>query len=125
MIPGPGAPSVGWQTCDYGLNAPWAALNPSATKVLAIPAESDGFGPGVFWTFSATRGPTAGLRRLKSPVYTTDAQWLDDSSVIVRSRTDDRLDDDTGTILRRCDLAGACTVVARRDKGELVVGEQY
>ena len=93
--------------------------------MLGIPADSDGFGPGEFVTFSASRGPVAGVTTIKAPVLTVDAQWLDDQHVVLRSRTDDEVDADTGTVLHRCDLTGSCQVVVRRAKGELVVGEQY
>ena len=46
MTSAPGAPQAVWQTCDWRLNAPHGEFSPQGTRVLAIPADSDGFGPG-------------------------------------------------------------------------------
>ena len=114
---------VYWQTCDwspYGTNA--SPISPDATLVWAVPAGSDGFGPTKIATFSATEGPTVGLRTFEPPLGTYDLTWLDDSHLLVTGATDMDLDEGTGTWLKKCDLAGTCTDVASVTKGKLVAG---
>ncbi|HET9499856.1 MAG TPA: hypothetical protein VFO98_06320 [Marmoricola sp.] len=117
--------NTSWNTCDWRLNMPGADyFSPDGKRVLAIPSESDGFGPGRLATFSASKGPGVGLQQFDAPPATMDATWLDGQHVVVKGATDFDLDAETGTWLKVCDLGGSCTDLARRAHGDLVVGEQ-
>lgn len=112
-----------WQTCDwspYGTNA--SPISPDGTKVWAVPSGTDGFGPTQVATFSAAEGPTVGLRTFEPPQGTYDLTWLDDSHLLVTGATNLNLDEKTGTWLKKCDPAGACTEVASVTRGKLVAG---
>ncbi len=121
----PGAPNVEWRTCDWRLNGSQTGVfSPKGSRILAVPSEGDGIGPALFATFSAARGPSADLKSFPAPQWTLGAVWLDENTLLVTSKTDPDLDENTGTIISQCGLDGACKVVARRDKGDLVAGEQ-
>lgn len=114
-----------WQTCDwspYGTNT--SPISPDDKLVWAVPAGIDGFGPTQVATFSAAEGPTVGLRTFEPPRGTYDLTWLDDAHLLVTGATDMDLDENTGTWLKKCDLAGACTDVASVPQGTLVAGVQ-
>ncbi|GAB3991914.1 hypothetical protein [Nocardioides marmoraquaticus] len=114
------------QTCDWRPDRQAAVFSPDASLVLAIPERTDGFGPAAFGTFSSTAGPREDLAVLDAPEWTTGAQWLDDDTLLVLSRTDGELDAGTGSVLRACDRSGAdCEVVAATERGAIVVGDPY
>ncbi|HET7682322.1 MAG TPA: hypothetical protein VFK34_01485 [Marmoricola sp.] len=121
---GPGE-TLSWSTCDWRLNAPGTpAFSPGSGRILAVPSESDGFGPGRLATFSARQGPDTDLRAFNTPPMTMAAVWLDDQHLVLKGATDFDLDEDTGSWLKVCDLDGKCTDTARRAHGDLVLGEQ-
>lgn len=121
----PGRPDPAfWDSCDWRLNSRYSqAFSPDGTRILAVPSESDGFGPSLFATFSATDGPTEELQKFAAPKMTIDASWLDDDTLVLFGSTS--FDLESGGWIRTCDLAGKCTEVATREDGPLVVGEQY
>jgi hypothetical protein len=126
MTPPRGSGGDEWQTCDWRLNGPIAAgaFSPDGERLMAIPAQSDGFGPGVFMVMSATEGPrSGGVSEIDAPDWTLDAQWLDDDHLLVHSRVSDA--ENAGGVLTKCDLEGSCEEVARARRGDLVPGEQY
>ncbi len=110
-----------WYTCDWRSNVPGLQYSPSSEKVIAIGAQSDGFGPGAFGIFSATEGPSSGVTQIPAPGPTLGAEWLDDEHLVVYGASDYDIDDQTRMVLRTCDLAGKCTEVARGAKGEKLV----
>lgn len=121
----PGAPPTEWHTCDWRTNRGGSQVfSPDSSRVLAVPAQTDGFGPGQLGTFSATQGPTAALKTFLTPDLTLDAIWFDERHLLLIGATDAELNPDTGRWIRKCDLAGNCTEVARRAHGDLVMGEQ-
>ncbi len=114
-----------WQTCDWRLPGDEAGLfSPDGSQVLAIPADSDGFGPGQFAALSAAAGPSTGVKSFLTPEATLGATWLDEDHLLLMGKTDLDLDEDTGTWIQRCDLEGNCTEVAKQKRGDLVLGEQ-
>lgn len=114
-----------WDTCDWRLNGGRSGdFSPNGTRILAVPSETDGFGPGLFATFSASAGPSEGLQKFQAPDWTMDATWLDEEHLLVMGATDGNLDDKSGSWLQRCDLRGECEEVARSEHGLLVPGEQ-
>lgn len=122
----PGASaSLTWDTCDWRLNGGHSdSFSPDGKRILTVPSETDGFGPGQFVTFSATAGPSEDLRKFRAPAWTMDANWLDDDTLLLTGATDGDLDAQTGTWIRSCTLEGRCAEVATRAHGPLVVGEQ-
>ena len=121
----PGAPPTEWHTCDWRTNRGGSQVfSPDGSRALAVPAQTDGFGPGQLGTFSATRGPIADLKTFLTPDLTLDATWFDETHLLLIGATDGELNRDTGRWISKCDLAGKCTEVARRSHGDLVIGEQ-
>ncbi len=121
----PGSPATEWTTCDWRANGGATQLfSPAGTRVLAVPAQTDGFGPGQFATFSAEKGPSGGVRTFLTPDLTMDAAWLDEDHLLLIGATDADLTPETGRWIRLCDLTGECTEVTTRAPGKLVLGEQ-
>ncbi|MEO5651669.1 MAG: hypothetical protein ABIN79_15755 [Marmoricola sp.] len=110
-----------WYTCDWRSNVDGVQYSPDSAKVMAIPAQSDGFGPGVFGVFSATDGPKAGVSEIKAPGPTLGAEWLDEGHLVVYGASDYNLDDKTAMVIRTCDLSGKCAEVAHGAEGEKLV----
>ena len=110
-----------WYTCDWRSNVDGVQYSPDSTKVIAIGAESDGFGPGAFGVFSATQGPKGGVTEIVTPGPTLGAEWLDDAHLVVYGASDYDLGDKTSMVIRTCDLSGKCTEVARGAEGEKLV----
>ena len=103
----------GFTTCDYA-PATFQPFSPSGRRFLAVSADSDGFGPTEFVVFSAMRGPSAGLARLRAPARTMEGTWLDDSRLVLIGADDERLDENTERWIKVCEIAtGTCTEVAR------------
>lgn len=126
VITTPGvSPADHWFTCDWRLNGGASeGFSPAGERILAVPAQTDGFGPGMFATFSATAGPSEGLRKFETPEWTLDAAWLDEETLALTGATDGELDDDTGSWIRLCTLDGDCTREEVRSPGRVVLGEQ-
>ena len=110
-----------WATCDWRSNEKGIQYSPGSTKVIAIPSESDGFGPGLFGIFSAEKGPRGGITEIDAPDATMGAEWLDDEHLLVYGATDLDLDENTGMWIREYTLDGESTEVVRIPQGRLVV----
>ena len=112
-----------WQTCDWSTPGGTTPISPDGSTVLAEPSGTDGFGPTLLATFSATDGPSVGLRRFAPPTGTYGATWLDDDHLLLTGATDVEVTNGSGgTWLRTCTLAGRCTQVASVPRGRLVPG---
>lgn len=111
-----------WRTCDWRSNDRSVQYSPDGKQMMAIPFESDGFGPSVFGIFSAVEGPSDGVTEIATPEATLGAEWLDTEQVLVYGATDTELDDRTGMWIQQCSLEGACKEVVRVEQGRLVVG---
>lgn len=110
-----------WRTCDWRSNTPALQYSPDGSRVLAIPADTDGFGPGVFGVFSALRGPSAGVTEIDVPDATLGAEWLGTDRLVVYGASDLDLDEQTRRVLSVCDLEGECTEAVRGEPGEDLV----
>lgn len=75
-----------WQNCDFRRLSRTSAYAPDGNRILAIPAESDGYGPGLFSVVDARTGEE--LQSIKAPQWTTNAAWGADSSLIALVRPD-------------------------------------
>jgi len=109
--------SYGWTSCDLAAdNLTGPEFSPNGKRVLAYPAQTDGFGPGSFSAVDVRTGrPVA---TFLPGDWTYGARWADDRHLWVSSAS---TGDATDTIIRRCDLAGECTTVVKV-AGRAVVG---
>lgn len=100
---------VGWNTCDWRLNGPENSFSPDGTRLLAVPNDTDGFGPRTFGVIDASDGPRKLVAEVTMPEWTMFAEFADNNSLYV-VRADDI--DQSGYAIDRCDFDGECTEVA-------------
>ncbi|MEO7350936.1 MAG: hypothetical protein ABIW17_03465 [Marmoricola sp.] len=111
---------VSWKTCDWRVDSSPTRFSPDGTRLIAIPADSDGFGPGEFGIIDASDGPRKLVATVKAPALTLGAEWADnDHLYLYGSNNEDTASG--GMWIKRCDLEGQCTPVATA-KGNLTVG---
>ncbi len=121
----PSAPATDWTTCDWrAAGGVSQVFSPDGSRILAVQSQDDGFGPAEFASFATDKGPSAGVKAFLTPDWTQGATWLDGDHLLLVGRTDGDLTPRTGSWIRTCDLSGDCRIVARRDHGRLVIGEQ-
>jgi hypothetical protein len=113
---------VSWDTCDWRGEPGPATFSPDGTRILVVPKDSDGFGPGTFSVIDASDGPGHLVGTVDAPTWTLGAQWADNDHLYVYGS----LDDDPsahrkGTFIERCDLQGNCKRVLTVP-GQAVVG---
>ena len=105
----PAAPQYRWRNCTLAadhLTGP--EFSPNGKRVLASPARADGFGPGSISAVEVTSGDPVATFLAGDGTY--GARWADDTHVWVSGPSNA---DATDTVIRRCNLAGECTVAAR------------
>ena len=101
---------VVWSTCDWRAYGPVTEFSPDGTRLLAVPKETDGFGPGEYGVIDASDGPGKLVAKVPMPDWTVEAQWADNDHLYVIRATDG--DAQGGYEIRRCDLSGDCSVAA-------------
>jgi hypothetical protein len=110
---------VSWNTCDWRTDSP-ARFSPDGTRLIAIPADTDGPGPGELGIIDASDGPRHLVGTVKAPPLTQGAEWADNDHLYVYGSN--RENPTTGGMwIKRCDLEGQCTQVAS-SRGRLTVG---
>ena len=108
-----------WRTCDWRTAQQRGAFSPDSSRVLAIPSESDGYGPGEVAVFE-----TESRRRMVGsfllPQFTVRIDWADtDHLYLTGTATADP--ESSRWWVKRCDLAGACEDVVT-STSRVVVG---
>lgn len=102
---------VAWKDCDWQLwKRSGTRFSPDGSRVLAIPAQTEGFGPTRYGVFESATGGTPAV--VDAPDLATAVEWADESHLYVHSTH--TLDGD-GTTIRRCDLDGACMKLVTTD----------
>ncbi|SDS99534.1 hypothetical protein SAMN04488570_3241 [Nocardioides scoriae] len=108
-----------WRTCDWRTAQQRGAFSPDSSRVLAIPSDSDGYGPGevaVFETESRRRMVASFLL----PQFTVRIDWADaDHLYLTGTATADP--ESSRWWVKRCDLAGECEDVVT-STSRVVVG---
>lgn len=116
--------SHSFTTCDWRANDPIInPFSPDGSKVLMVPAMTDGFGPGSFATFSAQTGPIRDLRTFRTPERTLSGSWSGNRHILLVGSTTGSLEPDDGSWIKRCTLTGSCTEIARLEHGTMVLGQ--
>lgn len=100
---------VRWKSCDWVLYGNQGPFSPDGTRLLAVPSQTDGFGPGAYGVVDASDGPGKLVAQVRMPEWTMLAQWADNDSLHVIRATDG---DMTSFAIDRCDFDGKCTEVA-------------
>lgn len=111
-----------WFTCDWRRQRYWRGpeFSPDGSRLLAIPADSDGFGPGQFGILDSGRGADS-LLRIDAPDWAIEATFADDASLYVLGASDGEMSESTTTVLYRC-TETRCTVIDRVDAPRAVLG---
>ncbi|KRF20922.1 hypothetical protein ASG90_00395 [Nocardioides sp. Soil797] len=105
-----------WTQCKFnGYSAQGPKFSPDGTRLLAVPARTDGFGPGAFAILDADTGKK--VQGFSAPEFTKDAVWADDDSVFVDGYKDA---DFNGGVIYRCNLSGKCEVEVESDDNMFV-----
>lgn len=116
--------SHSFTTCDWRANDPLVnPFSPDGKKVLMVPAQTDGFGPGVFGSFSARTGPIRDMHAFHTPEWTLSGSWSGSDHVLLVGSTTGSLEPDDGSWIKRCTLTGSCTEIARLTHGRMVLGQ--
>lgn len=105
-----------WDTCDwryYGLRPQYS---PNGEQLLAVPYETDGFGPGLFGVLDSETGRV--LAEIDTPDWTLTAEWGDNDEVFVLGQ---RNADDVSSVIYRCQVDGDCAT-ERESRQRLVLG---
>jgi hypothetical protein len=105
-----------WDTCDwryYGLRPQYS---PNGEKLLAVPWETDGFGPGLFGVLDSEDGRV--LAEIDAPDWTLTAEWGDNDEVFLLGQ---KTADDVSSVIYRCQVDGDCTT-ERESRQRLVLG---
>lgn len=115
---------VAWETCDYRAygSSGQAQFSPDGMRVLVVPKNTDGFGPGEYVVIDASDGPGKIVGRFLTPENTIGAKWADNDHLFVFGAL--QSDPDTsavGSFIDRCDFKGKCERLLT-DPGELRVG---
>lgn len=100
---------VSWNTCDWRLNSFENSFSPDGTRLLAVPSETDGFGPRTFGVIDASDSPRAMVALVDVPEWTMGAEWADNDHLYVVRASDG---DMSSYLIDRCDFNGTCTRVA-------------
>lgn len=111
-----------WFTCDWRRQRYWRGpeFSPDGSRLLAIPADSDGFGPGQFGILDSVRGADS-LIRVDAPDWAMEATFADATSLYVLAASDGEMSASTTMVLHRC-TESRCTVVDRVDTPRAVLG---
>ena len=113
---------VSWDTCDWRGEPEPPEFSPDGTRILVIPKDSDGFGPGTFSVIDASDGPGKLVGTVDAPTWTLGARWADNDHLYVfGSLDDDPSANRKGTFIDRCDLQGSCERV-HTVPGQAIVG---
>ena len=94
-----------WETCDWRSNALRPQFSPDGTRLLAVPYDTEGFGPTAIGVLDAATGQAA--ERFDVPEATTDAAWGDETTLFTHGYQDFEM---TGGVIYRCTLGGDCTL---------------
>lgn len=106
-----------WRDCDTAFYAGEPRFSPQGSRVLGVPADTDGFGPGAFVVLDSRTGER--VATVPAPPLTLEATLLDEETLLVRSALNG---DGHGTVISTCDLAGDCVRVARNE-AEALLGQ--
>lgn len=98
------------QNCELRVYDERAPLSPSGSQVLAVPALTDGFGPGVFAVVDIATGEVRG--EVELPPLALAGALLADDTVLVRASINDS---GQGTVIYRCALDARCEEVERTE----------
>lgn len=105
-----------WRTCDWTPIGLRPRYTPNGERILVVPAETDGFGPGLFGILDSETGREVG--EIDAPDWTIDGEWGDNDEVFLLGQ---RSGDDESAVIRRCKVDGEC-VVEKESPKRLVLG---
>lgn len=105
-----------WDTCDWRFHGLRPQYSPNGEQVLVIPAETDGFGPGLFGVLDSENGRQIG--EVDVPDWSITAEWGDNDEIFVLGQRDA---EDTSAVIYRCRIDQECTT-ERESQARLVLG---
>lgn len=95
-----------WSACNWRSFGVRAQFSPDGSKILAIPARTDGFGPGELAAFVVRDGGLRPAGEFETPKLTTDAVWADDTHLWLTGARGGDTDFGKGAWIKKCDLDG-------------------
>lgn len=96
--------------CGHWFYGRQAAYSPDGSRVLAVPALTDGFGPGRFDVLNSWDGSVEA--KVDLPDWAQEGAFLDEDTLMVKGATDG---DGTGTVIYVCEVDGQCRETARSE----------
>lgn len=110
-----------WTACDWVVSYGQTQFSPDGSKLLAVPAQTDGFGPGTFGIFGVREDSTQPVDEFRTPDLTIEAVWADNDYLWLTGARSAELD--KGWWIKKCDLDGACEdVVTTKGSIRPIVG---
>ncbi|KQY56974.1 MULTISPECIES: hypothetical protein [unclassified Nocardioides] len=109
-------PDGWWSQCRFRGYGTQADYSPDGTRLLAVPADTEGMGPGRYAVLDARTGKK--MTTFTTPELGQEAYWAGDDEVFVHAFKDA---DFNGGVIYRCSLSGSCEVEVSSDQ-TLVVG---
>lgn len=112
-----------WTACGWRTVYGQAQFSPDGSQVLAVPAQTDGFGPGSFAIFGVREDSADPVSQFDTPDLTLAATWADDEHLWLSGARGGQTDFSKGWWIKKCDLKGACeTVTKTQDSTRIVLG---
>lgn len=96
--------------CNRWFYGAQATYSPDGSRVLAVPAATDGFGPGQFDVLDSEDGSL--IAEVDLPDWAQWGAFLDRDTLVVKGATDG---DGNGTVIYTCELDGQCRETARSE----------
>ncbi|UAL29203.1 hypothetical protein K8W59_15700 [Nocardioides rotundus] len=96
--------------CGHWFYGAQAAYSPDGSRLLAVPALTDGFGPGRFDVLNSWDGSVEA--EVDLPDWAQRGAFLDEDTLMVKGATDG---DGNGTVIYTCELDGQCRETARSE----------
>lgn len=111
-----------WQACDWRTFGHQAQFSPDGSQVLAVPAATDGFGPGELAAFAIRADSSQPSGAFATPKLTVDAKWADETHLWVSGARGGDTEFGKGSWIKKCDFGGQCTTVVKTDEGPVTLG---
>jgi hypothetical protein len=105
-----------WHTCDWRGYGPRPQYTPDGERLLVVPSDTDGFGPGLYGVLDSETGKI--LEEIDTPDWTVNAEWGDNDEVFVLVQKNGG---GAGQAIYRCKLGDGCSNERESDK-RLVLG---
>lgn len=111
-----------WKACDWRSWGNSTLFSPDGSKVLAVPNNTEGYGPGELAAFVVRNDGRKPDAAFQTPDDTADAVWADDNRLWLTGPQGGDYQYKRGAWIKLCAFDGGCQTVATTDKGNVVLG---